>query len=325
MVNGLMNRILLTGLLVLVLFPVNLAAEPYRESIYGSQVTSNLIYGTGATNNGNSTANLRLDLYRPTDIGNGAVPANNPALVLIHGGGFISGSKNDLAQAGQIFASFGYTVALINYRLSGSNPPLEPGPASNMTPPAPPYATLPNPQGINIVNAAVNDATKAMQWMHDNAATYGFDPNRIGIGGASAGAVTALMQAYNNPAPQVTPKVVISYLGSMYNSQSSIEPGDAPAFIVAGALETVVPPNDSVVLANELTAKGIHNELFMQPGVGHTVDYFKLYGGISLLEHQIDFLATYLVPEPGTWALATIAAVGLLAVARRRSSRQAVR
>jgi acetyl esterase/lipase len=174
---------------------------------------------------------------------------------------------------------------------------------------------------VSAVNAAVSDATKAMQWMHDNAATYGFDANRIGIGGASAGAVTALLQAYNSPAAEVTPKVVLSYLGSMYGSEGSIQPGDAPAFIVAGALDTTVPPDHSNILANQLTTLGIPNTMIMQPGIGHTVDFFKLYDGLPLIQHNIDFLATYLVPEPGALALAVLGLVAVWAAGRSATRR----
>ncbi len=319
-----MSRIAFACFVALVLLPAQLLqAATYRESIYGYNVTSNLTYGTGATAGGNSSIPLRLDLYRPTDIGNGAVPENNPALVLIHGGGFTSGNKSQLAPLAQIFATFGYTVATINYRLAGQNAPFEPGPGDTLTQPGPPFTTLPFPEGINIINAAVSDANKAMQWMHDNAAAYGFDAERIGIGGASAGAVTALLQAYNNPAPEATPKVVLSYLGSMYGSHASIQTGDAPAFIVAGSLDTVVPPQDSVFVANELTAKGVYNEFYMQQGVGHTVDYLMEFDGKTLVEHQIEFLATYLVPEPGAWVLAVCGGLGFFAAARRRTTRRA--
>jgi acetyl esterase/lipase len=299
-------------------------AEPYRDLLtYGTAKTSNIIYGTGAINNGSGSTNLRLDLWRPTDIGQGAVPANTPALILIHGGGFTSGSKNDFADAGELFASLGYVVLSIDYRLAGSNPPLEPGPAANLTPPSPPYATLPSPSGIAAVNAAVNDATKAMLWMRNNAATYGVDPNRIGLGGASAGAVTALLQAYNNPPDNVSPKVVLSYLGSMYGSQNSIQPGDAPAFIVGGLNDTTVPPSGSVDVANRMNAVGVYNELYMQVGVGHDVDFFQMFGDKTLLEHNIDFLATYLVPEPSSLVLGAIGAValGMLARKQRRVAR----
>jgi acetyl esterase/lipase len=301
------------------------AGTAYHDSIFGVSTTSNLIYGTGAINNGAGTLDLRLDLYRPTDIGQGAVPANSPAIVLIHGGGFTSGNKTDLAPAANIFASFGYTVASISYRLAGSNPPPEPGPGGNLIPPSPPYATLPVPQGVNAVNAAVADATKAMLWMRSNAAAYGIDADRIGIGGASAGAVTALLQAYNSPSAAAAPKVVLSYLGSLYGSQNSILPGAAPAFIVAGADDDVVPPSGSTDLADRMTNVGVYNELYMQQGIGHDVDFFQVFDGKTLLEHNIEFLATYLVPEPGTWLLGTLAILALVAVARFQRTSQPTR
>ena len=296
------------------------AGTAFYDSIYGVSTTTNITYGTGAINNGAGTANLQLDLYRPMDIGQGAVPTHAPAIILIHGGGFTSGNKADLAQAGNIFASFGYTVASINYRLAGSNPPLEPGPGGNLIPPSPPYATLPVPQGANAVNAAVADANKAMLWMRANAEVYDIDPNRIVIGGASAGAVTALLQAYNSTA-ETAPKVVLSYLGSMYGSEGSVQPGAAPAFIVAGANDNVVPPSGSTDLANHLTNVGVHNELYMQAGVGHDVNFFQIFDGKSLLEHNIEFLATYLVPEPGGWLLGLLAILALVAVARQTRPR----
>ena len=293
------------------------AGTAYHDSIFGVSTTSNVIYGTGAINNGAGTTNLRLDLYRPTDIGQGAVPTNSPALVLIHGGGFTSGNKSDLAQAATIFASFGYTVASIDYRLAGSNPPLEPGPGGNLVLPPPPYATLPSPQGVSAVNAAVADATKAMLWMRANAGLYGFDAERIGIGGASAGAVTSLLQAYNNPAASAAPKVVLSYLGSLYDSEDSIQPDAAPAFIVGGLLDDTVPPSGSTDIADRMNAVGVYNELYMQVGVGHDVDFFQVFGDKTLLEHNMDFLATYLVPEPASWLLGASALFALVAVARR--------
>jgi acetyl esterase/lipase len=319
-----MNRLSIVLLACSLVSCSNLSAgTAYVDNIFGVAKTSNIIYGTGAINNGSGSTNLQLDLYRPTDIGQGALPATSPALVLIHGGGFTTGGKNDLADAAQIFASFGYTVASIDYRLAGSNPPPEPGPGGNLIPPPPPYATLPVPSGVNAVNAAVNDATKAMQWMRTNAALYGIDPNRIGIGGASAGAVTALLLAYNNPADAVTPKVVLSYLGSLYGSQNTIQPGDAPAFIVGGLLDDTVPPSGSVDVADRMHDIGVYNELYMQVGVGHDVDFFQMFGGKTLLEHNLEFLATHLVPEPASWLLGAIGMVAFAAIAQRSRARRA--
>jgi acetyl esterase/lipase len=106
------------------------ASPTYLAPIYGVSKTSNILYGTGPIST--STLNLRLDLYRPTDIGQGAVPTESPGIVLIHGGGFFSGDKADMAPLAQTYAAYGYTVASINYRLLSNNVPPNSGPADGM-------------------------------------------------------------------------------------------------------------------------------------------------------------------------------------------------
>jgi acetyl esterase/lipase len=52
----------------------------------------------------------------------------------------------------------------------------------------------------------VNDVKRAIVWMKENAGTYGVYPNRIVVGGGSAGAHLALLAAYTANNPQFTPK-----------------------------------------------------------------------------------------------------------------------
>lgn len=318
-----MRRALLAVSLLLAGPAAALYAEPtYLDPIYGFATTTNIVYGTGAINNGSGTLNLLLDLYRPTDIGQGALPAASPAIVLIHGGGFTGGNKNDVAGLAQVYATYGYTVASISYRLLGHNVPETHGPADAFTQePPPPYATLPDPQGRYTVNAAVNDASAAMAWMRTNAATYNVDASKIAIGGVSAGAITALLQAYNNPAPASAPQAVLSFLGAMYGTENSIQAGAAPAFLVAGMVDNVVPfgpPLGIVPVVDRMNQVGVYNEFYAQPGVGHDVNFGLMFGNQTLFEHNIEFLATVLVPEPATWLLLALALPALLAIARRR-------
>src|SRR5439155_6544261 len=127
----------------------------------------------------------------------------------------------------------------IKYRLYGQNPPSSsPGPADNLVPPPPGYTTFSNPQlGANAINAAVQDSQLAMGWLRDNAALYHVDPNRIAIGGVSAGAITSLLEAYNSPPAHAAPTVVLDFLGSMYGTQGAIHSGAAPAFVVHGTAD----------------------------------------------------------------------------------------
>jgi acetyl esterase/lipase len=52
----------------------------------------------------------------------------------------------------------------------------------------------------------VNDVKRAIVWMKENAGSYGINPDRIVIGGGSAGGHLALLAAYTINNPRFTPK-----------------------------------------------------------------------------------------------------------------------
>src|SRR5436190_16698936 len=62
------------------------------------------------------TDRRQLDLYRPV---RGIGPL--PAVVLVHGGGFVDGSRQDLAAVAEAFARRGYVAVTIDYQLSVGN------------------------------------------------------------------------------------------------------------------------------------------------------------------------------------------------------------
>jgi pectinesterase len=82
-----------------------------------------------------------------------------PALLLVHGGGWRSGDKSMNTPMAHALAARGFVVVSVEYRLS-----LE--------------AKYP---------AAVHDLKAAIRWMRAHAREYHIDPDRIAIGGASAG------------------------------------------------------------------------------------------------------------------------------------------
>ncbi len=289
-------------------------AQLYYTPQFTYQVTSNVEYGTGLVQNGASSEDLMLDIYQPKQVVT-PVPAETPAIVLIHGGGFISGDKTDMAQLAEEYAMLGYMVVSINYRMYGDLPPSSsPGPADNFTPPPAGYDTFPDlTLGGNAINAAVQDAELAMSWVKANAATYGVDPNRIGIGGVSAGAITSELVGYNDLPAHITPSVVLDFLGSMYGTQDVIHAGAPPAFMFHGTADTQVPFDGDVAVANQLTQVGVYHEFYVGQGIGHELDttVFNLpFDGGTLLSHNIQFLATHLVPEPSSSALAGLALIG---------------
>jgi acetyl esterase/lipase len=108
----------------------------------------------------------RLDLYLPVS---GAAEAGGPpypVLVGIHGGGFVSGDKDD-GQIAPVLQGLerGYAVAALDYRLA-------------------PEAPFP---------AAVEDVKTAIRWLRAHAAEYGLDGSRVAVWGDSAGGNLAAM------------------------------------------------------------------------------------------------------------------------------------
>lgn len=100
----------------------------------------------------------RLDVLQPRG------PGPHPVLVYLHGGAFAIGSKRTHRALAAAYASRGYLVCNVDYRL------------------APPH---PFP-------AALEDACAAWSWAADHVGTYGGDVQRMALAGESAGANLAL-------------------------------------------------------------------------------------------------------------------------------------
>ena len=110
---------------------------------------------------------VRVRVYAPV----GPPPVGGrPALLNIHGGGFVMGSIDlEHGLAVQVARELGAVVVAVEYRLAPEHP----------------------------FPAGLDDCYAALCWMHDAAATLGIDADRIGVGGQSAGgglsAATALL------------------------------------------------------------------------------------------------------------------------------------
>jgi acetyl esterase len=101
---------------------------------------------------------LRLDILQPMK------PGPHPVLMYLHGGAFAVGSKRTHRALAVAYASQGYLVCNVDYRL------------------APEY---PFP-------AAIEDACAAWLWITDHVGDYDGDRRRIALAGESAGANLAL-------------------------------------------------------------------------------------------------------------------------------------
>lgn len=165
----------LRTLLTLTVLSFSLSAQTrYLDKIFTSVDTvKNLKYGTNVNDTG-VTQDLYLDVYKPS----GDVEINRPLIVLIHGGAFTVGSKNDpnVEFVCVDLAQRGYVTASIQYRLGVS---------------------VPNQLNFGkAILRAVQDAKAAVRYLKDNKATYNIDEDRVAVGGFSAGGVTAVHYAY---------------------------------------------------------------------------------------------------------------------------------
>ena len=162
---------------------------------------------------------LHLDLYRPV---RGIAPLR--AIVLVHGGGFSSGSRADLAGLAEALAYHGYVTASIDYRLTEGSW----FPAQELT----------DPGLVAAAALARQDADAAVEWLRSQAKTYRIDPDRIAIAGFSAGAITAIEVA-THPPPAVWAGVSIA--GAAIDTAALAGP-HPPLFLVHGDADDVIPP-----------------------------------------------------------------------------------
>lgn len=232
----------------------------YRDPVFANITqTSNLQYGAAPDTTGNIVP-LMLDLYQPT----GDTVAQRPAIVWVHGGGYCCGDKSSgpSATLAQEFAHLGYVTVSINYRL------LAPGGCtggSGVTPTC--YAAA---------IAAQNDAQAAVRWLRANATTYGIDPNRIGIGGDSAGAITATLVGLDPQDPGSSGNPGYSSAVDAFMSLSGGVPGgifaasgDASGLLFSGTADPTVPYTWSAQTAGAMLSVGVPAFLETWVGAGH--------------------------------------------------------
>jgi acetyl esterase/lipase len=144
------------------------------------QVIGNVTYGAAFNKLTKQQQTLTLDAYLPPAPAAAAPPM--PAVVLIHGGSFETGDSqsDDEPAFAYEFAMRGYAVVSINYRLEGTG---NGGPGSSLLTPDPAIT-------------ATQDARAAVRFVRANAQQYHLDPDRIVVGGDSAGAITSLWLGY---------------------------------------------------------------------------------------------------------------------------------
>ncbi|MBS1707228.1 MAG: alpha/beta hydrolase [Armatimonadetes bacterium] len=277
--------------MALLSFVAALALAP----VHAPTVTTGIVYKSVAGKE------LAMDLYRP------AGDANVPVVVVIHGGSWSSGKREDMALVCQAIADAGMAAATVTYRLSPAN-------------------RWP---------AHLYDCQAAVRFLRGNAAKYHLDPAKVGACGGSAGAHLALLlgmrdtvekNAAEFPGESSRVQAVFNIFGPVDVSQdfnkaiaaslaktvmgveydkadaekkefspiTYVAKDSAPVFTLHGTADPLVPVMQANRLSVAYSKVGVECVTFLVPKLGHGVD-MKNPSFVQALKDGVAFLKRHLV------------------------------
>jgi predicted esterase len=249
----------------------------YLEEVFSPdqlKIETDIVYKTIEKPN-QSTLELKMDIVAPMEDS----LEKRPLLVWIHGGGFVSGSKEVMLKRCIEYAQLGYVACTINYRL---------------------VRDLPYPYTMDtVIEAAVDDSRDAIDWLLENASRIGIDENMVLVGGSSAGAITSCHVAYDDRPWSNKDKLkgIISLWGGILPTHSAdfklglisydvaVDENECSACIIHGAQDTVVPVSMAYALETKCADVGVPCIMKIDPNAAHGVrsDINKSYHSIEPL------------------------------------------
>ena len=128
--------------------------------------------------------------------------------------------------------------------------------------------------------AAVEDTLQAIKFMRGQAAAYGIDPERAGLVGGSAGAITSNHVAYVLDDHGIQ-RPSIRFVGSLWGGvlirsrdgatkpESQLEAGEAALFAAHGDRDSSLPVSMSDALIARAREQRVPNEYYRMKDAGH--------------------------------------------------------
>jgi pectinesterase len=266
----------------------------YTEAVFPEvDASTDITYATAPDLESGATIDLRLDVYTPA--GDGL--ASRPVIVWVHGGGFKAGNKSATTQVAREWAQRGYVSVSIDYRIDRGSRCQETQDGRFTGD----QLTAERSRCAAAILAAQHDTQAAVRWVRAQADRLGADPNRIAVGGFSAGAVTAVNVATRSDDPGDIgddldqPSAVSAALVASGCSftPGAIDDSDAPLFLIASEHDQAVPYECTTATEDAARAAGITVEAvyFMGEGTHAKMLYEKYQDRIEpqwaafLIEH----------------------------------------
>lgn len=173
-------------LLTISLFVFNLSiwsqdcTGKYQDDIASAVDVETVKFGE-AVNSQGQTQELFMDIYTPQ----GDQSTDRPVMIFAFGGSFIGGSRDaeDMVYFATEFAKKGYVCAAIDYRLATV------------------FELFAEENLVKTVVRAIHDGKAAIRYFRQSAEgdnVYNIDPEKVFVGGTSAGGILALNLAYMN-------------------------------------------------------------------------------------------------------------------------------
>jgi acetyl esterase/lipase len=188
-----MKRLFLLPILSVFLFKVSLAQESVVQQ-------KKLVYKVIAGQE------LAVDMFYTEA---SQTYGNNSAIALFHGGGWVFGAPSEFYEACRRYARKGYVTFSFQYRLSRNSD-----------------GTYPHPDISPI--ESVKDARSAIRWLRAHADSLKIDPNKIVVGGQSAGGQlalsTALLDSINESTDNLDTSPVPNALLLFSSNVNTLEP-----------------------------------------------------------------------------------------------------
>lgn len=218
-----------------------------------------------------SDVDLSMDIYKPK------MPMGDrvPVVVFFYGGSWQRGNREQYQFVGQRLADNGVLAVVADYRTY-------------------PRAVFPG---------FMDDAARAVRRVHDDAAKWGGDPNRLFVAGHSAGAQIAALLATDprylhthdmepdqlagvigisgpydfNVTGDLVDVFGASPLWPRAQAVNFVDGNEPPFLLLHGTADKVVEYADSVQLAEKLRSNGVPATLKLLPDAGHIKPLAGLY------------------------------------------------